>query len=138
MKKHALSISLVVLLLLVGVVIAAGTTVTAAPPVKTLSTPHVISPKNNGILVQYYETTFIWTASTGPCPCAYTMTFEKQQPDKTWSPYMTIDQITTTYAPITISAETGVFRWNVVATGPDAWLDSAPSSWHTFTVLPAT
>ncbi len=133
MKKQALSISLVALLLLAGVLVAVGTTATAAPAVKTLAKPQVISPKNNGILIQYFETTFIWTAVTGPC--AYTLTFEKQQPDKTWEPYMTKYDVSTPYAPITIS-ETGNFRWNVAATGPYAFLDSAPCNWHTFTVVP--
>ncbi len=132
MKKQALSISLVALLLLTGVLVAVGTTTTAAPAVKTLAKPQVISPKNNGILVQHLETTFLWTAVPN---AAYTLTIEKQQSDKTWGPYMTLYGVGTPYAPITIT-ETGKFRWNVAATGPESFLDSAPCNWHTFTVMP--
>jgi hypothetical protein len=135
MKKYAISLGLVALLVLAGVLISAGA---AAPPVtKQLATPHLVSPKMGATLVYMMPTTFSWRSVSGAI--GYTVEVQKVtsvvKNTPVYSPYATYSS-TIPSTSLTFM-NTGSFRWRVTALATDPALNSLPSMWRTFSVMPA-
>ena len=128
MRKHTMSLALIVLLVLAGVLVTAGA---AAPVIKMLKTPKLISPRD-GSVFDYYPRTL--TLEWGEVKGAVRYQVDREALiDGEWKPYLPIETTNTRFTFDFVGAQPG--RWRVTAVGPDPLRNSFPSRWNTFTFI---
>jgi len=131
MKKRAICLSLVALLLLSGLLVAAGA---AVKPAKNLATPQLKSPRNGATINFGDPTSFEWRAVSGAT--CYQMDLEVADGTHpvTWKHTGTL-VIYNSKADLSFQA--GYRRWRVTAldTYSPSLMSSLPSNWRTFTVV---
>ena len=132
MRKRTLSLALIALLVLAGVLVTAGA---AAPSIKQLATPQLVSP-HNAEKISFGAIQFDWRDVYGAT--RYTWEFQKATIigrniiEWTSEEFYTSDKSDFTY----IGILPGYYRWRVTAEKVDyPFLNSKSSSWRTFTVL---